>query len=288
MNRPIPETNNGDFQGMSRILITGATDGIGKQTAIELARLGHELILHGRSKDRLQTVLHEVEKKMPSERIHTITADFASLASVRSMAVEMNERFDFLNVLINNAGVFSRTRVLTEDGIELTFQVNHIAHYILTLECLALLKAGKPSRIVNVASMAHQGPVHLDDYNFTSAYDGYDAYSTSKAANIMFTYELSELLNPEEVTVNALHPGVITTKLLREGFGGGGRSLEEGAKTSVFLAASDRVEGKTGEYYVNSHPAQSSPTTHKKPNRKHLMEISQKLTGLELRSFTDG
>jgi NAD(P)-dependent dehydrogenase (short-subunit alcohol dehydrogenase family) len=241
------------------ILVTGATDGIGKQTALDLQKKGHEVLVHGR--------------KTPS-----YAADFGSLDEVRKLAAEVLAKHPKLDVLVNNAGVFVHKRALTKDGFETTFQVNHLAPFLLTHLLLGALENG---RIVNVSSMAHaSGSLDWKNLQGETDYDGYDAYARSKLANVLFTIELARRLGANP-TVNALHPGVVSTKLLKEGFGSRGPdSHEEGAATSVFLATSREAAGKTGGYWVRSRIATPSPAARDPQAQRRLYELSASMTGI--------
>jgi NAD(P)-dependent dehydrogenase (short-subunit alcohol dehydrogenase family) len=200
---------------------------------------------------------------------------------VREAATRLRERHPSLHVLVNNAGVSEPTRRLSADGHELTFAVNHLAPFLLTNLLLPALDAGAPSRIVNVSSQVHAGAsLDWDDLMLEHGYSGYRAYAQSKLANVLFTAELARRLDPARTTANALHPGVVGTKLLRAaGFGAGPDSLEEGAATSVRLALSPEVEGVTGEYFSRGREARSSALGERELARK-LWAVSERLCGL--------
>lgn len=264
------------------ILITGATDGIGKASAIELAAMGNTVIVHGRNATRAEQTVADIKKELGSISVESVVADFASLRQVRAMADDVIKRFPQLNVLINNAGVYMKERVLTEDGIETTFQVNHLAHFLLTHLLLDLLKRNAPSRIINVSSMAHYNArLSFDNLQGEKKFGAYGAYACSKLENILFTYELAERLKGTGVTVNCLHPGVVATKLLRAGFGGfGGSDVKKGAETIVFLATAPTGETVTGGYFVNKEPTDSSLASHDRRLRKECWDISERLAGI--------
>jgi NAD(P)-dependent dehydrogenase (short-subunit alcohol dehydrogenase family) len=209
-------------------------------------------------------------------------ADLSSLAEVRRLAGEVLEATGQLHVLVNNAGIYMERRVLTPDGLETTFAVNHVAPFLLTNLLLPRLRQSAPSRIVTVASVAHRsGYLEWDNLNGEEAYDGYSAYAMSKLCNILFTYELAERLRGTGVTANCLHPGVVDTKLLQAGFPGqGGLSVREGARLPVHLASSPEVEGVTGEYFAAGQPQRSAGLTYDGPIRRRLWELSCRLTGL--------
>ncbi|MGQ0600302.1 MAG: SDR family oxidoreductase [Anaerolineales bacterium] len=265
------------------ILITGATDGIGKQAALELAQLGHRVLLHGRNPARGQAVLDEIRAATGNTTLEYFNADLSSLAQVRQLAAEVQAKHARLDVLINNAGVFMNERVLSEDGFEMTFAVNHLAHFLLTNLLLDPLRRSAPARIIVVASQVHSsGRIDFGDLQLARRFDGYAAYANSKLANMLFSYELATRLHGAPVTVNGLHPGVIATKLLHEGWGGGGGGARvgAGATTIVYLATSLEVEGVTGHYFVDRREAQSSAASRDRQLQRELWGVSAQLTGL--------
>ncbi len=264
------------------VLITGSTDGIGKQTALEIAKAGLTVLLHGRDKARGEAVRREIISKTKNENVNLFVADLSSQYQIHKLAKEISGKYDRLDVLINNAGVFMKNRQTTEDGLEMTFAVNHIAPFLLTYLLLSLLKNGAPSRIINVSSVSHQrAAVDFDNLQSEKRFDGYDAYALSKLGNIFFTYELAEILKDSAITVNAIHPGVINTKLLHTGFSIGGDSVEAGAETSVYMALSDDLKNITGKYFIKKKEMSSSPVSHNIELRKKFWRISQQLTGIE-------
>ncbi len=209
-------------------------------------------------------------------------ADFSSLRQVRALADEVRGLTDRLHVLVDNAGVYQERRHVTEDGLETTFQVNYLAPFLLTNLLLDLLFTAAPARIVVVSSAVHQrAPVDLDDLQGEKRYDGYSAYGLSKLGNLLFTYELAERLQGSGVTVNALHPGAVSTKLLHAGFrSSGGASPRQGARTAVYLAAAPDVAGLSGAYFVDERRVQSSPASYSRELRAAFWSLSERLTGL--------
>lgn len=263
------------------VLITGATDGIGKQTALELAKLGYHVIIHGRNKERVQQTLNEIQLSTNNLQLSALVCDLASLKAVRKLAEEIKSKYDRLNVLINNAGVYMKQRVLTEDGFEATFAVNHLAHFLLTNLLLDLIKKSDGGRIINVSSIAHtRANFDFGNLNSEKYFDGYGAYSLSKLANLLFTKELSYRLSGTGVTVNALHPGVIGTKLLKAGFNIEGASVRKGAETLLYLAISDDVKNTSGEYFVDKQIARYSKIADDKNLTKKFWELSETMVGL--------
>ncbi len=264
------------------ILVTGSTDGIGMETAYRLARQGARVIVHGRNPARGRAVRDEIRRATDNHAVDLLIADLASQAQVRELAQEVQVRYERLDVLVNNAGVYEKRRRLTEDGIEMTLAVNHLAPFLLTHLLLDLVRASAPARIVNVSSRTHESvrEVDFDNLQGERSYDGYHAYALSKLGNILLTYDLADRLDASEVTANTLHPGAVNTKLLRAGFGSYGSTPEQGAETPVYLASSPEVEHVTGKYFIDKRPVASSPLSFDERLRKELIRVSQVLTGL--------
>ena len=245
------------------ILITGSSDGIGLETARQLARHGADVILHGRRPDRVLAARQAVESLCGRAMPEPIVADLSSLSSAAGIAFELARREVFPEVLINNAGVFAKQLELSPDGIELSMAVNHFAHFVLTMSLLHQ-PGCRLRRIINVSSIAHnRGRIELDDLTMRKRrFDAYGMYAASKLANVLFTVELAERLRGR-VSVNALHPGVVSTKLLTEGFGmTGPDSVADGAATSVMLALDPEYAHVTGQYFAASRPAPMNPVAH--------------------------
>jgi len=220
---------------------------------------------------------------VPHAKVDVVLADFASLQAVREAAAEIGRRYAAVHVLVNNAGIASKPRLLSKDGFELTFAVNHLAPFLFTRELLPLLRAGEPSRIVTVASVAQRhGRIDFDDLQSEKNYRGFLAYGKSKLANVLFTYELASRLPGSGVTANCLHPGAVATDMLRQlpwllyaVISPFLLTPEQGAATPVFLASSPQVEGVSGGYYVKSKAARSSPRSYDVDARKRLWEVSE-------------
>ena len=272
-------------------LITGATNGIGQETAVELAGMGATVVLVARDERRGRATQSEIKERTGADS-ELLMADLASLADVRRVAEEYRSRHDNLHVLINNAGAYNKQRELTKDGYEMTIGVNHLAHFLLTDLVLDLVKTSAPSRIINVSSGAHSGAtIDFDDLQSENSYAlaGMRAYGQSKLANVLFTNELARRLEGTKVTANSLHPGVVRT-----GFGrnsGGvigavfavfqtvGRPLlldaAKGAETSIYLASSPEVESITGEYFVKSKSVASNDESNDPEVARRLWVVSE-------------
>lgn len=276
-----------------KVLITGGTDGIGKVTALELAKLGAHVIIIGRNPQKTEQTAREIREQSNNERVDFLIADLSEQEQVRRVAAEYRHRYDQLHVLINNAGAFFAKRELTADGLEKTFALNHLAYFLLTHLLLDLLTKSAPARIINVSSAAHfGGKINFDDLNAEKSYSGWGAYSNSKLMNVLFTYELARRLQDSGVTVNCLHPGFVATQFGKNNGGliGLGLSLvqrvgaispEQGAETTLYLATSPEVEGITGKYFDQKKAVESSKISQDEETARRLWEISLELTGLK-------
>lgn len=276
-------------------LVTGATNGVGLETAVGLAKLGGTVVMTARNEAKGKASLSDVISRSGSESVDLMMVDFASMASIRKFADEFKAKYERLEVLVNNAGAVNMSRSETEDGFETTFGVNHLGYFLLTSLLLDVVKASAPARIVNVSSRAHsRAEMDFDDLNAEKSFSGFTVYGRSKLANVLFTYELARRLEGTGVTANCLHPGVV-----RSGFGqnaNNGRlgmifkafytlavpfskSNAEGAQTSIYLASSPEVEGVTGRYFADSREVPSSAASHDVESQKRLWEVSEQMTG---------
>lgn len=272
-------------------LITGATSGIGRVAALEIARRGAKLTLVGRDRARSEATVRDIRAQSGNGEVDFLLADLSSQQSIRELAREFLARGQPLHVLVNNAGVFELRRSLTADGIETVFAVNHLGYFLLTNLLLERLKESAPARIVNVASDAHSwGTIDFDDLGGERSYRSMRIYGRSKLANILFTYELARRLEGTGVTVNCLHPGAVATRL---GAQNGAiarfligllrpfmRSPEAGAETVIQLAASPEVSGITGKYFIDCREARSSKKSCDAAVARRLWEVSAAMTGL--------
>lgn len=267
------------------ILVTGSTDGIGMRTARDLASMGARVLLHGRNPDKGREVLDGIASTTANRTLEYYNGDFASLDEVRSLAERIAGDHPRLDVLINNAGIGTGRggegpREESADGLELRFQVNYLAPFLLTHLLLPCLERGAPSRIVNVSSLG-QASIDLDDPMLERGYDAWTAYGRSKLAVAMFTCELAERLEGRGITVNALHPGsLLDTKMVREAFSRGRGDPQRGADAEVYLATSPEVKGTTGRFFDQERPSRARPQAYDRSARKRLWELSLDLTGL--------
>lgn len=272
-------------------LVTGASQGIGKATAIAFAKMGATVVMVSFDQGRGEAALKEIKSISGNDNIELMLVDLSSQQSIRQLAERYKQKYTRLDVLVNNAGVMKWKQEFTTDGIESTFAINHLASFLLTNLLLDILKASAPARIVNVSSSAQgMGKIEFDDLDGRKKYSGIRAYNQSKLANVLFTYELERLLQGTEVTVNCLHPGVVRTNFGNNGslffkvFGTLMKPFmlppDKGAETSVFLASSPAVDGISGKYFVKKKPVNSNPISYDEITSTKLWEVSAKMTKL--------
>jgi NAD(P)-dependent dehydrogenase (short-subunit alcohol dehydrogenase family) len=267
------------------ILVTGATDGLGRGVATALADAGATLLLHGRSPERLDAVVEEIGAATQHANLRPYRADLASLDEVRRLGDEVVARESRLDALVNNAGIGTTLpgdgeRMISADGYELRFAVNYLAGFLLTHRLAELLAASAPARIVNVSS-AGQAPIDFDDVMLEHGYSGTRAYAQSKLAQVMFTIDLAEELRDRGVTVNCLHPATyMPTKMVLHARGEGVTPLEDGVRATVRLVASPELDGVTGRYFNGEVESEPHPQAHDAAARAELRRISNELTGL--------
>lgn len=273
-------------------LITGATGGIGLETAKALGRLGATVVLVGRDPARTQAAVDAVNQAVAGARVDTILADLSSLQAVRALADTFLSRYSRLDVLLNNAGLIIDQRQVTVDGLEATLATNHLAPFLLTHLLLDTLKASGPARVINVSSDVHRiGKLDFNDLQSERRYDGFRVYATSKLANLLFTHALAKRLEGTPVTTNAVHPGVV-----RSGFGhntqgyfrwivklGGPFFLSAagGARTSIYLASSPEVDGVSGKYFIRCRKRKPSAAARDDALAEQLWRESARLTGVQ-------
>lgn len=275
-------------------LVTGASSGIGKATALGLARMGATVVIVCRDATRGGAALSEIKQKTGHNSIHLLVADLSSQKEIHRLADEYRSRYQHLHVLINNAGVYYTKRHVTVDGLEAMFAVNYLARFLLTNLLLDIIKSSAPARIINVAGAYHaKGKLNFDDLQGEKDFDGQRANHQSKLADVLFTYELARRLKATGVTVNCLHPGMVATDLIDKDKDFPVffkylyklskplmKSPAKGAETSIYLASSAEVEGTTSQYFVDKKIAESSPESHDTQLAQRLWGVSAKLTSL--------
>jgi NAD(P)-dependent dehydrogenase (short-subunit alcohol dehydrogenase family) len=278
------------------VVITGGNSGIGKETAVELARLGAQVVIAARNPSRAAAAVKEIQERTGAgDRVATMPLDLASFASVHAFADAFTEAYDRLDVLINNAGGVLSKRSVTGDGHESQFQVNHLSHFLLTNLLRDTLVRSAPARVVNIASVAHKNArkaLDFDDLDYQRRrYRGFRVYSETKLMNILFTRELAKRWDDASVTANAVHPGFVASNFAKEGDVGWWAnigmpltrpfsiSLAQGAITSVYLASSPDVEGITGQYFVKCKVAGPTAAALDDDTAARLWDVSAKLTG---------
>jgi len=267
------------------ILVTGATNGIGLISARELARQGAHTVIVGRDNQKCASTIEDIKRETANSEVEYIVADLSTRDGVQHAAHEFKKRHTRLDVLLNNAGALFMQRQVTPDGIEMTFALNHLNYFHLTILLLDILKSSGASRVINVSSGAHQGArMNFEDPQYEKHYDGLTAYGQSKLANVLFTYELARKLEGTKVTTNALHPGFVNTGFAKNNnwivkagmalLSPIQRSPERGAETSIYLACSPEVDGVTGKYFVDSKPVPSDPASYNHATSEWLWQIS--------------
>jgi NAD(P)-dependent dehydrogenase (short-subunit alcohol dehydrogenase family) len=274
------------------VLVTGGTGGIGKATATGLAALGARVGITGRDQGRAAAAAADIRAATRNHAVDIFAADMSSQAEVRRLAAQVLGTYPRLDVLVNNVGGFWARRHVTADGLEHTFALNHLAPFLLTSLLLDRLTATAPARIVTVSSGAHaQGRLDFDDLQGERNYSGQQAYSQSKLANVMFTYQLTRRLEGTGVTATAAHPGVVATSFGAEDHAAHWgimirvarpfmKTPSQGALTPVYLASSPEAEGVTGQYFANRKPRASSKASYDTVAAARLWQASAALTGL--------
>jgi NAD(P)-dependent dehydrogenase (short-subunit alcohol dehydrogenase family) len=265
-----------------KILITGATDGLGRGVATELARAGATLLLHGRDEARGAATLQEIRERTGNDALSYYNADFESLAQVRALADRILAEHEQLHTLVNNAGIGSTLpgggeRMVSADGYELRFAVNYLAAFLLTQQLVPLLFKSAPGRIVNVSSLG-QMPIDFDDVMLEHRYSGVRAYCQSKLADVMLTFDLADELPRRAVTVNCLHPAsFMPTKIVLAARGSASSTLEEGVDATMRLIADPELDGVTGRYFTAGHGSRANPQAYDEDARRQLRELSERL-----------
>ncbi len=257
------------------IFITGSTDGIGKQTAADLAKLGHTVIIHGRNKQRLADSLDFINKEAPNSTVFPVLADFNSMEQIIKMCNIIEAKFDKIDIMFHNAATFSNEKEITEDGNELTFQVNHLSTVLITKKLEKLFRNAPTCRIIFLSSMLHAASLSFDNLQGEKTYKGNENYALSKLCNILTANYLADYFEGTNITSNSVHPGVIETKLLNAAWSGG-FPISEGAKNLTYLVDSELLGRMTGLYLENGRPMQSNPISLDKEVQKKLWKRSIK------------
>jgi retinol dehydrogenase 14 len=285
------QVHGGPMAGRT-VLVTGGTAGIGRATALGLARMGADLAICGRDRGLTERAAGELRATAGGGQVEVFVADLSSQSQVRQLAGEVLQRCSRIDVLVNNVGGYWNTRRLTAEGLERTFALNHLAAFLLTNLLLDRLIKSAPARVVTVSSNAHtQGRIDFDDLQGQRSYAGARAYSQSKLANVLFAYELARRLPATSVTANALHPGLTRTSFGAEDPGGVQRRLvpllrpfmkapAQGAATSIHLASAPELEQVTGRYFANRKPKRSSKASYDQAAAARLWQVSAELVGL--------
>lgn len=259
------------------VLITGATDGLGKMTAERFARQGARILLHGRNEEKGEKVLEEIKQTTGNQSLEYFNADFSSLSSVAQLSEKVISNGEQLDILVNNVGIgggpkSKSEREISQDGFELRWAINYLAQVLLTKKLLPVINDG--ARIINIASVS-QSPLDFDDLNMKKTYDGYLAYARSKLALIMFTFDLSAELKERKINVNALHPATLmSTSMVSDHFGQAQNSVEKGVSAVEFLATSKELYDTTGEYFENKSQTQADAQAYDEKAREKLQQIT--------------
>jgi NAD(P)-dependent dehydrogenase (short-subunit alcohol dehydrogenase family) len=267
------------------VLVTGATDGLGRRLAKKLAARGATVLVHGRNPERIRATMDEIRAITGSDRLRAYRADLSSLDEVRRLADEVASREERLDVLVNNAAIGAGKRgefrrEVSRDGHELRMAVNHLAPFLLTLLLLDPLRRSAPARVVNVSS-AGQAPLDFDDLMLERSYDGLLAYAQSKLAQVMFTFELAERLPATEVATTCLHPAsLMNTKMVQETFRYALTTVDEGVPPTLRLVMAPELEGITGRYFDGMRDAHAHEQAYDPAARRRLWELSEELVGL--------
>lgn len=296
-----------DLNG-TRVFVTGATSGLGKETVRAMAAKGAEIILAGRNQDTLDAAVQEITSSHPDAKLDTIVCDLSSLESVRACGAEARKRFEAIDILINNAGVMATPKTHTKDGFENQFGTNHLGHFVLTKELMPLVEAGDDKRIVNLSSRGHHiAPVHLDDPNFANReYEPFLSYGHSKTANVLFTVGLEQRFADKGIHAYAVHPGGINTNLgrhmdekMQEGLVANimasdpnfqWKTEAQGAATSCWAATADELEGTGGVYCEDCHVAEVDDESRNSGVRSYAIDpdtanrlwaLSEEMTGTQ-------
>jgi len=274
---------------MKTVLITGTTNGIGRETALRLAEKGHKIVMANRNQEKAERVAKEIVAQTGNKNISLLALDLSSLASVRACAETFKASHDRLDILVNNAGMMSHEEVITEDGYEMQFSVNNLAQFLFTIELIPVLAAAAPSHVIFVTSMMHKfGKLNFDSFKGWEKYNANGSYNQSKLAMMLNAKELAERLEDKHIAVNTLHPGAVNTGIL-DGYSKLAQFLmrpffvapEKGARTSLYLAELDVNSLPTGKYFTNSREAKTHKLVDDAQLRNQLWELCCEFCGIE-------
>jgi NAD(P)-dependent dehydrogenase (short-subunit alcohol dehydrogenase family) len=274
-------------------IVTGANAGIGKETALSLAKKGASVVMVARSRERGEAARDAIRAESGNENVDLMLADLSVQDDIYDLAQAFRTRYDRLDVLVNNAGAIFMERKESADGLEITFALNHMGYFILTNLLLDMLKASAPARIINVSSDAHRGAsLDFNDLQHEESYSGFDVYGESKLMNILFTHELARRLEGTGVTANSVHPGFVGSNFAKNNgllariamtvLRPFARSPEKGAETPIYLASSPEVAGVNGEYFKDKEAKRSSRASYNEETARRLWEVSESLTQVPL------
>ena len=278
-----------DFLMKKNCIITGATDGLGKQTALDLAKLGYNIGLVGRNQEKGDAVLDEIASATGNHSLKYFQADLSNIRNLDNLANDIKREYDSIDILINNAGAYFSQYIETEEQLEMTFALNHLSYFQLTMLLIDVIEFEIPGRVINVASSAHFGAkLDLNDIQLKKRYKGWTAYSNSKLMNILFTYEVHKRYKDTGISFNSLHPGFVDTSFGDNNKGIGKNILSigkkliainviKGARTNIYLASSDEVANVSGKFFDKSKPVQSSKVSYSDTNQHKLWSYSQNI-----------
>jgi NAD(P)-dependent dehydrogenase (short-subunit alcohol dehydrogenase family) len=268
-------------------LVTGSSSGLGKATALGLAQLGATVILGCRDKQRGETALNEIKTASDNQLVELMLIDLSLQNSVRSMVAEFEKRYDHLDVLINNAGIFKNRRFITADGLETMFATNHLGPFLLTNLLLDKLKSSDSARILSITAPSTT-PLNFDDLQGEKKFNAYTAFGASKMCNLLFTYELARRLEGTRITANAIHPGLVKSGIMKEAAPPIrwftyliSTAPQKAAETPFYYASSPKVEDVSGKFCKGKQAIESNPYSKNQEVQKRLWDISVALTGLE-------
>jgi retinol dehydrogenase-12 len=270
-------------------IITGATDGLGKQTALELAKLDFNLCLVGRNQEKGDALINEIASSTGNHSLKYFNSDLSIIKNLDDLSTQIKKEYDSIDILVNNAGAYFSKYIKTEEGLEKTFALNHLSYFELTHLLLDMIKEGKPGRVINVASSAHfTAKLDMNDIQMKNKYKGWTAYCNSKLMNVLFTYEINKRYKDTNITFNCLHPGFVDTRFGDNNTGLGKKILSigkkliaidviKGASTSVYLATSDDVSNTSGQFFDKSKPVKSSKVSYRESDQLKVWSYSKEI-----------